>query len=199
MQLIGILGGVASGKSTVARMLAELGAAVLDADAAGHQVLHRPEIEQALRARWGTEVFGPDGRIDRARVAQIVFSPPPEGPAERAFLEGLLHPEIGRLLTDQVLGLAASGAEVGVLDAPLLLEAGWDKLCSRLIFADAPRDVRRRRALARGWSLEDFEAREAAQESPARKRRCADVVINTSGPLEQTRDQVKRFWQSLEG
>ncbi len=199
MQIIGILGGVASGKTTIARMLAELGAALLDADAAGHEVLRRPEIEEALRQRWGTEVFGPDGRIDRAKVARIVFGPPPRGPAERAWLEQLTHPEIARLLTDQSRRLAASGTEVGVLDAPLLLEAGWDKLCERLIFADAPRDVRRRRALARGWSAEDFEAREGAQESLDQKRRRADVVIDTSGSLQQTRDQIERFWQSLVG
>lgn len=199
MQIIGILGGVASGKSTIARMLAELGSALLDADAAGHQVLHRPEIEAAIRARWGTEVFGPDGRIDRAQVARIVFAPPPEGPAERAFLEQLTHPEIARLLAAEAQRLAAAGAEVGVLDAPLLLEAGWDKLCQRLIFADAPQHVRRRRALGRGWSVEDFEAREAAQESLDRKRRSADVVIDTSGSLQQTRSQVERFWQSLLG
>jgi dephospho-CoA kinase len=197
MHLIGILGGVASGKSLVAQQLARLGAGVLDADRAGHDVLRLPQIEAAVRRRWGNEVFGPDGRIDRRRLARIVFGDPPEGPLQREYLEKLTHPEIGRLLGRQAAELAGSGCTVAVLDAALLLEAGWDRLCDRLMFVDAPREVRLSRALGRGWSKEGFAAREEAQESLDSKRQRADVVVDNSGSPEHTQAQVERFWQSL--
>ena len=199
MQVIGILGGVASGKSLIAGQLAQLGAGVLDADRAGHEVLRLPEIEAAARARWGPGVFGPDGRIDRARLARVVFAPGPEAERERKFLEQRTHPEIGRRLAAQAERLAASGAPAAVLDAPLLLEAGWDGFCDKLIFVDAPRQVRLARALARGWSEEDFAAREAAQESLDVKRKRADVIVDNSGSPERVEAQVERFWHSLVG
>ena len=80
MKILGLLGGVASGKSLVSRQLAELGAVVLDADRAGHEALRLPSVEEAARRRWGDAVFGPDGHIDRSRLAKIVFAPPPDGP-----------------------------------------------------------------------------------------------------------------------
>jgi dephospho-CoA kinase len=199
MHLIGILGGVASGKSLVAQQLARLGAGVLDADRAGHEVLRLPQIEAAVRQRWGAEVFGPDGRIDRRRLARVVFADPPDGPRQRKFLEKLTHPEIGRLLGRQAAALAGSGCTAAVLDAPLLLEAGWDRLCNRLVFVDAPRQTRLCRALARGWSKEDFAVREEAQESLDFKRQRADVVLDNSGSPEHTQAQVEHFWQSLFG
>jgi dephospho-CoA kinase len=199
MYLIGVLGGVAAGKSLVARQLARLGAGLLDADRAGHEVLRLPEIEAAVRQRWGAGVFDGEGRIDRERLARIVFADPPDGPRERKHLEQLTHPQIGRLLSRQAEALARSGSAAAVLDAPLLLEAGWDKLCGKLVFVDAPRQVRLSRALARGWSRENFEAREEAQESLDFKRKRADVVVDNSGSPEQIQAQVERFWQSLFG
>jgi dephospho-CoA kinase len=199
MYVIGILGGVASGKSLVARQFARLGAGVLDADRAGHQVLRLPRIEAAVRERWGEEVFGPDGHVDRSRLARLVFAQPPDGPRERKHLERLTHPEIGRLLSQQAEALASSGTVAAVLDAPLLLEAGWDRLCRKLVFVDAPRQARLSRAIARGWSKEDFAAREEVQKSLDFKRRRADLVVDNSGSSEQTQAQVERFWQSLFG
>ena len=199
MWVIGILGGVASGKSLIAAQLAQLGAGVLDADRAGHEVLRLPEIETAARARWGAGIFGPDGRIDRARLARVVFAPGPEAERERTFLEQRTHPEIGRRLGAQAERLAASGAVAAVLDAPLLLEAGWDRFCDKVVFVDAPPQVRLARALARGWSEEDFAAREAVQESLDVKRKRADVVIDGSGSPERVQAHVERFWHSLVG
>ena len=199
MLVIGVLGGVASGKSLVSNELARLGAGVLDADSAGHEVLRMPAIMAAARQRWGDEIFAADGQIDRKRLAQIVFSPPPEGQQERKYLEELTHPEIGRLLGQQAQGMADAGTVAAILDAPLLLEAGWDKFCGRLMFVDAPRELRLQRALARGWSEKEFAVREGAQEWLASKRGRADVVVDNSGPPEQTRDQVQRLWHSLVG
>ena len=199
MRVIGILGGVASGKSLVTCQLAQLGAGVLDADRLAHEVLRLPRVEAAARRRWGNAVFDTDGHLDRRRVADIVFAPPPGGPIERAFLEQLTHPEIGRLVEQQAKTMEAAGTAVAVLDAPLLLEAGWNKLCEHLVFVDAPRQTRLVRAMARGWTEEGFAAREGAQESLALKRESADVIIDNSGSPEQTQAQVERLWRSLLG
>jgi dephospho-CoA kinase len=199
MLVIGILGGVASGKSLVARQLARLGAGVLDADRAAHDVLRTPQIEAAVRRRWGPGVFGPDGRIDRARLADAVFGEGPSASREREYLEQLTHPEIGRRLRREAERLEASRSVAAVLDAPLLLEAGWDKLCDTLVFVDAPRELRLARAQRRGWSEEDFAAREGVQESLDWKRRRADVVVDNSGSPEATQAQVERLWHALIG
>jgi dephospho-CoA kinase len=197
MRIIGITGGVASGKSMVAGQLAALGAGVLDADRAGHEALRLPRVEAAARRRWGEAIFGADGRIDRAKLARIVFAAEPEGVRERKYLEQLTHPEIGRLLKRQAEAFEAAGAKVAVLDAALLLEAGWDGMCEKTIFVESPREVRLDRALARGWTEEDFAARECVQDSLERKRPRADVIIDNSGSAERTRAQVEQFWASL--
>ncbi|MGA2033499.1 MAG: dephospho-CoA kinase [Thermoguttaceae bacterium] len=199
MHIIGILGGVASGKSLIARQLAELGAGVLDADRAGHDVLRLAHIVGAARQRWGDAVVGADGLINRKQLARIVFAPPPQGPKERTFLEHLTHPEIGRTLQQQAQSMATAGTAVAVLDAALILEAAWDRLCEAFIFVDAPRPARLARARARGWSDDDFAAREGAQESLDFKRGRADVIIDNSGSPDYTRSQVERYWQSLVG
>jgi dephospho-CoA kinase len=196
--VIGILGGVASGKSLVAGQLAQLGAEVLDADRAGHEALRLPKVEAAARERWGGTVFDADGRIDRSALAEVVFALPPNGPAEREYLEQITHPAIGRLLQQQAEQLAAEATTV-VLDAPLLLEAGWAVLCDQLIFVDAPRELRLKRALGRGWSEEDFSAREAAQQPLGLKKRLAAAIIDNSGSKEQTFAQVEHLWPSLFG
>jgi dephospho-CoA kinase len=197
MQIIGITGGVASGKSMATQQLASLGAGVLDADRAGHEVLRLPHVEAAARERWGDAIFGPDGHIDRARLARVVFAAGPEATRERNYLEQLTHPEIGRLLKQQAEAFAASGVKAAVLDAALLLEAGWNKMCNTCVYIESPPDVRLARALARGWTRDDFAAREAAQESLDRKRTHADVIIDNSGSPERTQAQIEQFWASL--
>lgn len=197
MKTIGLLGGIASGKSLVARLLAEMGAGLLDADQAGHQALQLPRIMAAARQRWGEKIFGPDGAIDRRKLAQIVFAPGEQGEQERKFLEELTHPVIGRLLAEQAQRFAAEGKKAAVLDAALLLEAGWDKLCKMLVFVDAPLELRHSRALERGWTSQEFLAREAAQLPIEQKRARADLIIDNSATVEYTRAQVERLWQSL--
>ena len=115
---------------------------MLDADAAGYEVLRMPEVEAAVEARWGRQVFGADGRVDRARLAEVVFAAAPDGPRERKHLEQLLHPRIARVLRRRAEALASEGCPVAVLDAPLLFEAGWDELCEKVVFVDAPRRLR---------------------------------------------------------
>lgn len=199
MQIVGLLGGVASGKSLIARQLCELGAGLLDGDRAGHEVLQLPEIERQVRQNWGDAVFGAEGRVNRKALGKIVFAPPPEGPRQLQRLEQLTHPEIGVRLHRQAEDLAREGRKVAVLDAPVMLKAGWDKFCDRIVFVDAPREVRLARAIGRGWNQEDFAAREAAQESLEVKRAHADTMIDNSGSPESTEAQLKRLWHSLVG
>lgn len=197
MRIIGLLGGVASGKSEVGRRLSQLGAGLLNADQVGHEVLRLPRVEVEVRKRWGNDVFAADGRIDRARLARIVFASTPEAPTERAFLEEITHPEIARSLREQIEQFAATGVKWVVLDAALLLEADWKRWCDKLVYVDCSREMRLKRALARGWSQEEFAAREAAQESLEQKRKLADATIDNSGSLERTQAQIEQFWASL--
>ncbi len=188
--VIGLLGGIAAGKTLVAQQLAQLGAGVLDADRAGHAVLEEPEVIQAIGRRWGVEVLDPSGKVDRKQLAQRVFS----DAEELKHLEAITHPRIARLLQQQAEQLVRQGATALVLDAPLLLRAGWDRWCDLLVFVDAPQQLRLRRALARGWTAEQFHRREAAQEPLQEKRRRAQVVIDNSGSEEQTQKQVEQLW-----
>jgi dephospho-CoA kinase len=195
--VIGILGGVASGKSLIARQLADLGAVILDADRAGHKVLHEPEVKVALRTRWGEGVFGTDGAVNRAAVGRIVFAPPPAGPEELKFLEQVTHPRITERLREQMAAASAGGAKAIVLDAAVMLKAGWDRLCDTVWFVDVPREMRVERAAQRGWSEAQLAAREAAQESLAEKRQKADETIDNSGLPQVTAEQVRSLWNKL--
>ena len=196
MFVIGLLGGVASGKSLVADELRRLGAKIIDADDIGHHVLREPEVIAALRQRWGEEVIGRDGQVVRAAVAKIVFAPPPQGPVELAFLEELTHPRIGARLERALDSLSENGnLKAVVLDAPVMLKAGWD---DQILFIEAPPSTRLQRARRRGWTDADFTAREEAQEPLDVKRKAADRVIDNSGAPEIAYGQVQRFWQSLE-
>jgi dephospho-CoA kinase len=198
--IIGLLGGIASGKSLVADCLEQLGAAVLDADRMGHEVLRQDDVRAAVRRRWGGGVVGADGQVDRKALAKIVFAPSPSGRDSLQYLEQLTHPKIGQLLKQEAETLAASGRyKALVLDAPVMLEAGWHTLCDHLLFIEAPRETRLARAVARGWTEADFVAREAAQETLDVKRRQADAIIDNSGSAESTQAQVRRLWHSLIG
>ena len=197
--VIGILGGVASGKSLVAGQLGEMGAGILDADRVGHEVLRMAEVKRAALERWGPGILGSDGEIERSALAKVVFAAPPDGSRERSFLEQITHPKIERRLQDEAERMAAAGCRAIVLDAALLLEAGWNRLCDTLIFVDVPRSERCRRAHRRGWSESDFAAREEVQEALDLKREHADAIIDNAGTPEGTRMQLKRVWHSLLG
>src|SRR5687768_1627373 len=120
MKTLGLLGGVASGKTLVAKKLQELGAVVLDADRAGHEVLRLPDVKEAARQRWGASIFAANGEradeIDRKKLASIVFARTDEGRRELEFLEKLTHPEIGRRLQEQLNLFERQNVQVAVLD-----------------------------------------------------------------------------------
>jgi dephospho-CoA kinase len=198
MIVIGVVGGVASGKSLIADHLRRRGAHVLDGDRLGHDALLEPEVQRALRTEWGDRVFRVDGTVDRGDISRIVFAPPPEGPAALAFLEGLLHPRIGARLRQQIMRQREEKTvPVMVLDAAVMFKAGWDRLCDHILFVDAPRHLRLDRARRRGWSAEQFAAREAVQVPVAEKRRRADIIIDNSGSVSHALQQVDAAWRAL--
>jgi dephospho-CoA kinase len=189
--VIGVVGGIGAGKSTAAAAFAARGGAVVNADALGHEALDQPGVKAALVERWGDRVLKPDGRPDRRAIAGIVFA----DPAELRALEGLVFPYIGRRVLEEVARAQADpAARFVVLDAAVMLEAGWNNACDRIVYVDAPRDARLARLAARsGWTAADLAAREAAQMPAAEKMARADaVLVNDAGP-EQLQEQVDRL------
>lgn len=193
---IGLVGGVASGKSRVAQLLVELGAGLVDADRLGHAVLEEDaDVQAALRRRWGDDVFAPDGSVNRAAIARRVFGESDAARTERQFLEQLVHPKIGQRLEAERLRLAAAGRPAVVIDAALLFEANWRPSCDLVLFVDVPRELRLERARRRGWSETDFTWREAAQWPIDLKRQLADVSLSNAGTVDQLREAVRQFWR----
>lgn len=192
LRVVGIVGGIASGKSQVADCFRRRGAAVLDADGAGHRVLAQPEVVDDLVKRWGQGILDASGQVSRKQVAAIVFAPGNE--AERTFLNQVTHPRIGQLLAEQITEIqTANQAKVAILDAALLLEAGWDEICDLIIFVDTPDATRLARAQARGWDQAELARREATQLSLDEKRRLADVVLDNCGSLAELQSQVDQI------
>ncbi len=192
--VIGLVGGIASGKSLVAEELGRLGAEVLDADRAAHAALAEAEVVGKLVARWGQEVVDEGGKVDRAALAARVFKQSPEGRTDLEFLESLLHPTIRADFVQRVDEHRRDGAPAVVIDAPLLLEAGWGPMCDEVVFVDSDRGVRLERALGRGWSEAEFDGREASQLPIPEKKQAATRVLPNRGSAEDLRQETARFW-----
>jgi dephospho-CoA kinase len=186
--VVGLVGGIGAGKSAAAAALARRGAAVIDADRVGHEVLARHEVAAEVARWWGPGVLRSDGSPDRRAVGAVVFA----DPAERRRLEGFVFPRIGRRVEELI---AAADADPAVrfvaLDAAVMLEAGWGHVCDRLVYVDAPREIRLARLAARsGWTAAEVAAREAAQLPAAEKAARADGVLVNDGPPERLQTQV---------
>jgi dephospho-CoA kinase len=194
MTVLGLTGGIASGKSYVAALLAERGAVVLDADRHAHGVLAEPGVLEVLTERWGRSVLAEDGSLRRSEVARRVFGDSPEATAERRFLEGVVHPRVRERLRAELEIAEAAGTAVAVLDIPLLIEAGWADECDAILFIDTPLEERRRRAAARGWSPDELARREAAQVPLETKRLRADFIVPGDDP-EGARLAIAEVWR----
>jgi len=198
MITIGLLGGVASGKSLVASMLAKLGAGVLDADRTGHDILaNDAAVTRQLADHFGPGIVSSNGHIDRTALGEMVFGNDPVALANRRILEGVLHPAIGAQLEQEARALAKSSCKVLVLDAPLLLEAGWDSLCDLLVFVDTPAERRREFATERGWDNEEIDLRETAQIDLSEKRRLASSCLENRGDAGSLTQEVHQFWKNV--
>lgn len=189
--MVGLIGGIGSGKSETARIMASLGALVIDSDRLGHEVLHEPDVIKALRGWWGDDVIGVDGAIDRKALGRLVFSDP-----ERLVkLEGLVHPRIEKRRAEIMDRNAGDDAvRFFVLDAPKLIEAGLQRLCDAIVFVDADDRTRRERVRAkRGWDEDEWRRREASQLPLDEKRAIADHVLTNQGGVERLRDDITRM------
>ncbi|MBU6414561.1 MAG: dephospho-CoA kinase [Planctomycetes bacterium] len=184
MPVIGIVGGIGAGKSHVARAFERLGCVVLDSDVAAKAQLDEPVVKDVLVSWWGSEIVGADGRVDRKRIAAIVFA----DATQRERLEGLVHPRLKAGRASEIARARQEGKRGVIVDAPLLLEAGVAAECDLVVFVDVPREQRLRRVVSgRGWSEEEFAKREAAQWSLERKREASHAVIENGDGVSAER------------
>ncbi len=198
MIVLGIAGGIASGKSHVAKMFESLGASVLDGDAIGHEVMVEPEVIEQAKRRWGSHILGVSGALDRKAIAAHVFGADAKAVHELEFWESVVHPLIAARLQAKLEEIRNSGrTKVAVLDAAVMFKSGWHRHCDRIVFIEVPEETRRQRARQRGWTDAQFTAREGAQTSVDEKRRIADFVIDNSGTFDQTYEQVRTLWSTL--
>jgi len=197
MKVIGLTGGIGSGKSTVSQFLAELGAIIIDADKIGHEVF-KPETEawREVVAAFGQQIVAANGTIDRKKLGTIVFS----NPEARARLNQIMHPRIYEVVRAQLAEYQRQGVSVVVLEAPLLVEAGWTSLVDEVWVTTASEDTVLKRLRERtGLSEAESQARIRAQ-LPAEKRiREADVVIDTDCNLDELKAKIGELWRGLQG
>jgi len=192
LKLIGLTGGAGSGKSTVAAMFRELGATIVDADEASHAVYEpgTPGFREVVEA-FGDEYVRDDGRIDRAKLGELVF----KNPDARKKLNAIVHPLVRQWMAERTAEAVEGGAEVVIQDVPLLFENGLQGLFSStiLVFADAETQLSRLTE-ERGLSLERARSMLASQMPIDEKRALADHIIDNGGTRDETRRQVEELW-----
>ncbi len=192
---IGLMGAPGCGKSLVANQLASMGCVVIDADALAKNVLKEGDVRRQIAQWWGGGVLTPDGDIDRAKVAGIVFA----DPAERQRLEALIHPQVHALR--EVLkreALQKPQTRAVVEDCPLLLESGIDGECDTLVYVDAPFQTRLDRVRrARGWGAQELRLRDKSQMPLDIKRQRADYVISNDADEAHCLEQTRRVFSQI--
>jgi dephospho-CoA kinase len=194
VKLVALTGGIGSGKSSVSDRLASRGAVIIDADGVVKELQEPGEpVFEAMVERWGAEIVGDDGALDRAAVAKLVFG----DQAELDALGAIVHPEVRREM--KARAVAATGAEVVVFDIPLLVEGDPDSWgATRFIVVDCPPEVAAERLIEhRGFDRADVEARMAKQASREDRLAIAHFVIDNSGGLDELEAEVARCWDWL--
>jgi len=194
MKIIGITGGIGSGKSTVAGFLAGLGVAVIDADGVGHEVLESDgEARRQVIDAFGEDIVAPDGRIDRKKLGDIVFG----NPEALSRLNRIMHPRIDEVVEARLERYRRQGVEAIVIDAPLLVEAGWGKKVDRVWVTTAPEAVILKRLEQSGLSRDEATARIRSQLPDGERVKHADVVIDTDCSLDELKVRVGRIWREM--
>ena len=195
MRVVGLTGGIGTGKSTVAAMLRELGATVIDADEATRAVQARgTEGLLRLAQEFGPAILDPDGELDRSRLAEIAF----KDPEARRRLNGIVHPLVRQWMAERQQEAVERGDAVVVLDIPLLFESRGANPFETVVLVYAPEDLQVRRLVElRGMTEEQALARIAAQTPIDEKRRLATHVIENTGSMQQLRDQVRQVWAEI--
>ncbi len=194
MKVIGLTGGIGSGKSTVARFLAELGMVIIDADRIGHEVLESDsKAWQQVVAAFGQQIVTPNGRIDRKELGRIVFK------SHKALsrLNRIMHPRIYRVVKSRLEKYRRQGVDVVVFEAPLLIEASWATLVDEVWVTTAPEATILRRLEKIGLSRDEAMERIRSQLSAEERDRHADMVINTDCSLDELKVKVGKLWQGL--
>ncbi|MEI8196155.1 MAG: dephospho-CoA kinase [Phycisphaerae bacterium] len=193
--MIGVVGGIGSGKSLVSKLLEELGCTVIDSDQAAHEVLRQPEVKAEMVLWWGPEILGADGEINRKAVAGRVFGKPDE----IARLNHLVHPKVKERRDLQMAAWRNDPAVQGVVwDTPLLFEVGLDRECDAVIFVNTSFNNRLKRvSISRHWSREELEKREKSQFSLDKKQLLADYSVDNSGDVAATRCQIREIFSLI--
>jgi len=199
--VIGVVGAIGAGKSSVVQELARRCPAIriIDADVVGHAVLEEPEVKQRLGHLFGN-IFLPDGRVDRKKLAQLVFGPTEKHQKALRQLESIVHPVMGCRLKEIIERYRSDqSTEAVLLDAAVLFEAGWNKFCDAVVFVDAPTSQRMARIVnSRGWSVEEFKNRELSQLSLEQKKGRADfIVLNADGEKDKAVEELRKFLTQL--
>jgi dephospho-CoA kinase len=194
--VIGVIGGIGSGKSSVARWVADRHfGLVIDGDRLGHQVLEQSNVKDRLRDAFGPEIFDDTGGVIRSLLGRKVFGPTESHQAARRTLEDIVHPEIRRRMEKQLRAVDPAIYRFVLLDAAVMLETGWSNVCDEIVFIDTPVEVRRARVAARGWSAEDLARRESSQWPLDTKRSAASHIIPNAGTLDNAGSALWEFVQ----
>ncbi len=195
MKLIGLTGGIASGKSTVSAILRRLGAAVVDADDLSRQVVQPGEVAwQEIVDAFGAEVLQPDQTIDRQKLRKIIFN----NPVARKNLETIIHPRVRALAERRIQEYAAAGYEVVVYEVPLLFEVRLHETLRPVILVACDAKTQTERIVRRDRvSRADAQKTIAVQMSLEEKRKLADYVIENNGSLEELDQRVRELWKKL--
>ena len=194
MLVIGLTGGIGTGKSEIARLLQSLGAAVINADQVGHEA-YAPDSESwhEVVATFGEDILQPSGEIDRRKLGAIVFA----DPQQLSKLNGIMHPRMARMVADRIQVLREEGVQVVVVEAALLFEAGWDALVDEVWVAESPVEAVIQRLQARS-GMDEEEVRKRIDSKMGRWERLerADLVVDNSGDVDTLETTVKELWDT---
>ena len=194
MRVIGLTGGIGTGKSEVSRILEELGAVVISADLLGHEA-YKPHSKtwQKMVNAFGEEIVGPNGEIDRKRIAATVFS----NPQARAKLNSIVHPQITKIARERIGALRRQGVDTIVLEAAILVEAGWDSLVDEIWVTHATEETVLERLKKRDHLSEDeIRGRIKAQLTYEERAKHGHVIIDNTATLKELRTKVEKLWKS---
>ncbi len=194
MKVIGLTGGIGSGKSTVAGFLVGLGVVVIDADKVGHEVLEGDgEAQRQVVAVFGQHIVTPDGKVDRKKLSSIVFG----SPEALSRLNRIMHPRISEAVKVQLEQYRQQGVDIVVIEAPLLIEAGWAAKVDEVWVTTAPRVAILKRLEQLGLSRTEAMARIRSQLPDRERVKQANVVINTDCSLDELKERVEELWEGL--
>ena len=198
--VIGLIGGVGSGKSAVARWIGNhQDVVMIDGDSIGHQVLKTSETKKEIRSRFSDSVFNEQGDVDRNVMGRLVFGSSAEQRQARADLEQIVHPKIRKEIFNRIQIARSSGDyKAIILDAAVLLEASWNDLCNAVVFVEASEECRLKRvAHSRGWDENRLKFRESSQLPLDEKRKAADEIIDNSGTLQESGVQLEKIIEQI--